>query len=76
MTRLRFLVLFALTNTLLIAGVAAVSAGGTVAVLVGVPCAVLAVIGVVLLARVVVATAPAEPRVSRADVKRLKKELR
>ena len=76
MTRLGFLILFALTNTLLIASVSAVSAGGTVAVLVGVPFAVLAVTGIALMARVVVLTTRAEPRVSRADIKRLKKGLR
>lgn len=76
MTRARLLILFALTNTLLIVSVSALSAGGTVAVLVGVPCAVLALIGVALMARVVVVATPTRPRVSRADVKRLKKELR
>lgn len=76
MTRLRFLILFALTNTLLVASVSAVSAGGTVAVVVGVPLAVLSVAGVVVLARILVLTTPTGPRVSRADIKRLKNELR
>ena len=76
MTRVRFLLLFALTNTLLIVSVSAVSAGGTAAVLAGVPCAVLALIGVALLARVVVVATPTQPPTARADIKRLKKELR
>ena len=75
MSRVRFLILFAVTNTLLILSVSAVSAGGGVAILLGLPSAVLAVAGVVVMARIIVLSTPTTARVPRADIKRLKKEL-
>ena len=76
MSRLRFLILFAGTNTVLIVSVSAVSAGGSLALLLGVPSAVLAVAGVALLGRIVALSTPTAPRVARSEVERLKKELR